>query len=469
MGESSRGATREDLENFISANKRWIPDDAETMLRSMSAVDQRRVIAAGTMSSVRDPSAVIQTRARKARALENDPVPTANGAEDPAKFNKPATRDELETFILQNKAWLSADAERTLRNLNPPDWKRVIAGGTMSSVRDPVAVIQTRIRKARQLEAEVIALSKPKPTAEPPSTDSVPSLQPTAVFSSQMVEAHLFAPPEVVDRSSSKFQPFVPGATLAKEDESSLVGDVKGIGGVIEVLKPKFGFARGQRARVIGEKPGILQFEGGKTVPKHAEGAAWKWMMRCDLAAEGGENANVQEAHANLRRPRSRSPRPDEAGKGFRKSASRSRSSASSKANGSSKRKKARSSGASTKDAKSSDEEDGRESSEEQEDGASSEESSGSGADESNSSVSCPKKGKSKKRSSSEDSLGRRKRQPLAKKGKKAKELMPPPKKGKKVKPKKGKKVKESSSSDLASTEESTSPEPVRKKKRKKK
>lgn len=67
---SLKPASKEEVESFASQNKRFLPEDAEQVLRGMSPIDQRRVISAGTMSSCRDPTAVIQARVRKAREME---------------------------------------------------------------------------------------------------------------------------------------------------------------------------------------------------------------------------------------------------------------------------------------------------------------------------------------------------------------------------------------------------------------
>lgn len=184
---SIKPATREELEAFIQQNKRWLPDDAEHILRNMSPIDQRRVIGAGTMSSVRDPAAVIQARVRKAREMEAQigrgasagaAVSSISGGLGPGgetRITKPATREELEAFVKGNERWLQGEAEDILRSMNPVDQKRVISAGTMSGCRDPVAVIQTRAKKAREMEAELETLAAgqqrqavPEPQMPPP-------------------------------------------------------------------------------------------------------------------------------------------------------------------------------------------------------------------------------------------------------------------------------------------------------------
>eukprot|EP00416_Gambierdiscus_australes_P046041 CAMPEP_0171108982 /NCGR_PEP_ID=MMETSP0766_2-20121228/70015_1 /TAXON_ID=439317 /ORGANISM="Gambierdiscus australes, Strain CAWD 149" /LENGTH=93 /DNA_ID=CAMNT_0011570619 /DNA_START=146 /DNA_END=425 /DNA_ORIENTATION=- len=58
------GGKRED---FIGTDREWLPDEAmaEAMLRAMTPEDQRRVIEGGSMSSCRDPMAVLRSRVRQ--------------------------------------------------------------------------------------------------------------------------------------------------------------------------------------------------------------------------------------------------------------------------------------------------------------------------------------------------------------------------------------------------------------------
>jgi len=283
-GVSVKPATQEETEAFIQQNKRWLPDDAEQILRGMSAIDQRRVISAGTMSSVRDPGAVIQARVRKAKDMEvqinrgqgaGDSVPTAGseGATD-GRSPKPATREDVEAFIKANERWLQGEAEDILRNMNASDQKRVLAAGTLSGCRDPVAVIQTRAKKAREMEAEIEGLTKQAPPPPPP--EPPPPTAPT--FCEAAAAMHMFAPAEIVSRVASKFAP--PPSVEIKDDSVPMVGEERGVGGVVEVLKPKYGCGKGQRLKVIGETGNLLQFEGGRTAPKNHENTGWKWILR---------------------------------------------------------------------------------------------------------------------------------------------------------------------------------------------
>lgn len=296
---AARAATKEELEAFVTANKRWLPDDVEQTLRAMSAVDQRRVIMAGTMSSVRDPAAVVQARVRKARELEGSiarggPIP-AGGLDGETRLSKPASKEELESFIKANDRWLIGEACDILRAMSPVDQKRVISAGTMSGCRDPVAVIQTRAKKAREMEIELenLAAGKaPTPVPEPPQ------MPPPPIYGEAAAAMHLYAPPEVVKASHSRF---ASAAATASDEPEEPIGNEKGIGGSVEILKAKYGCGKGQRLKVIGETGDLLKFEGGKTAPKIHEGTGWRWVMREEeqsksAAQKAAEEARVAEA-----------------------------------------------------------------------------------------------------------------------------------------------------------------------------
>lgn len=270
-------ASAEELDAFLGQNRRWIPYDAEKVLRGMSGLDQRRVISGGTMSSVQNPVAVIQARVRKAKELEA--AVSRSGGKVPAvllglesKLIKPATEEDLDGFIKANDRWLGDEAVQTLRSMSAFDQRRVISAGTMSGCRDPVAVIQTRAKKAREMEMELENLAAGK---GPLLKKEKPSQAPAPSFDEEAAAMHLYAPPEEVFAWESRFAP-----PPIEDEDSALVGESPGVGGVVEILKAKYGCSKGQRIRVIGETHSLLQFEGGKTAPKNHEDSGWKWVIR---------------------------------------------------------------------------------------------------------------------------------------------------------------------------------------------
>jgi len=283
-----RPATPEEVEAFVVANRHFLNDDAEEILRAMNPVDKRRVLAAGTMSGCRDPIAVIRSRVRQAREqeLEDGPALTSGGC---LRLAAPvATCDELEAFVAGNRRWMTQEAEDLLRSFGASDQKRVIAAGTMSGCRDPVAVVQTRVKKAREMEQEFERVTRPAPETE------VPMPQPDVVvpsFTPQAAIGYMFTQAEVVPTSESRFaKPVAPAnkllETIRREAEERerpngiLAGESIGIGGVVEILAMrKYGCTKGARLRCIGETSTLLQFEGGKTAPKMHEGVGWRWVL----------------------------------------------------------------------------------------------------------------------------------------------------------------------------------------------
>jgi len=272
-------ATPEEAEAFLAQNKRWLPDDAEKVFRNMDPLDQRRVMTQGNLSSVRDPAKVLQSRAKKGKELE-DELAAAAAAQGAAqaddrsnRVSKPATPEELETFIKANERWLFGEALEILRGMNAVDQKRVISSGTMSGCRDPVAVVQTRAKKARELEEELVALPTGKSLQ---GTGGMPTVPPGPTFGAQAAALHMFAAPQAVAQEESRFAPPAAGRT---PDEALVAGNVCGVGGVVEITKAKYGCGKGQKLKVIGETSALWQFEDGKTAPKNHEGSGWKWVL----------------------------------------------------------------------------------------------------------------------------------------------------------------------------------------------
>eukprot|EP00442_Polarella_glacialis_P004409 CAMPEP_0115158314 /NCGR_PEP_ID=MMETSP0227-20121206/69518_1 /TAXON_ID=89957 /ORGANISM="Polarella glacialis, Strain CCMP 1383" /LENGTH=293 /DNA_ID=CAMNT_0002569761 /DNA_START=74 /DNA_END=951 /DNA_ORIENTATION=- len=54
------------------------------------------------------------------------------------------TQTELDEFIIENRRWLSEEAEDILRAMEGFDQSHVIAEGSMSNCRDPVAIVKSR-------------------------------------------------------------------------------------------------------------------------------------------------------------------------------------------------------------------------------------------------------------------------------------------------------------------------------------
>lgn len=287
-------ATKEEVEQFLEENRRWMEGGSAEELRAMTPEDQRRVMAGGTLVSCRDAIGVMRSRIRQARErealLSGTYVPpretglkegVAVFTEDGSgKLVKPASKEEVEAFIAANKRWMNLEAEELLKVMSPNDQKRVIAAGTLSGCRDPVAVVQTRAKRAREMELEFENLTSGRKLLQQVAAPSIS----VPIFSTEAAEIYVNAKPQEVRPEQSRFAPppeesGMPGEK-AQEAEGPLVGEVKGVGGVVEMLRAKYGCSKGQRMKVLGETGALLQFGEGKTVPKNHEGSGWKWVLR---------------------------------------------------------------------------------------------------------------------------------------------------------------------------------------------
>jgi len=56
----------------------------------------------------------------------------------------PPTQEEIDEFVVENRRWLSDEAEDILRHMDNQDQRHVIAEGSMSNCRDPVAIVKSR-------------------------------------------------------------------------------------------------------------------------------------------------------------------------------------------------------------------------------------------------------------------------------------------------------------------------------------
>lgn len=288
MLPSMTPAAPEEVDKFISENNRWLDDTAAAELKRLSSDDQRRVIAGGSILNCRDAVGVIRARVRQSKEKEAllsgelpSSVPVVPGGGGHV-LHPSANKDEVEVFIRANLRWLSGEAEDIFRAMNPIDQKRVISAGTMSGCRDPVAVLQTRAKRAREMEHEFEQLTRGRQGQVGAPEIPVPQV------AAEVSIAYVLAKPEEVKQGESRFAQTSTAPPKEPEPTSTgpLAGDVRGVGGVVEILKPKYGCTRGQRLRVLGETATLLQLDGGKTAPKNHEGSGYRWVMRADEAKQ---------------------------------------------------------------------------------------------------------------------------------------------------------------------------------------
>mmetsp|Transcript_5187 Transcript_5187/g.16790 ORF Transcript_5187/g.16790 Transcript_5187/m.16790 type:complete len:752 (-) Transcript_5187:9-2264(-) len=300
-------AATQDIEEFIEGNKRWLNDLAEDVLRKCSLAEIRGVAEQGSMANCRDPVALVRVRIRAAQEAEREVAAAAAG-----RVPNPATDEEFDAFMKIEQPFLNDDAEELLRSLSRVDIKRVMNAGTLSGCRNPAAVIRRRIREAREAELEdasrpLAAAAPSPPEAATLSLEQDPYDQEVSApaFTSAAAAGYLYTSPEEVQRTESKFaQAELPKARRSSETFS---GGIEGIGGMVEILGKKYGCAKGERLRCVGERGALWQLEGGKSAPKAHEGIGFRWILegeapaaaaaapREGTAGEGGEAASTLE------------------------------------------------------------------------------------------------------------------------------------------------------------------------------
>lgn len=78
--------------------------------------------------------------------------------------------------------------------------------------------------------------------------------------------------------------------------ETLLMYSEIGIGGVVEILRARYGCCRGDRICVVGESLKLWKLHGGSTIPKEHAGNGWKWVLK----AEEDAKALKEEVHKIL-------------------------------------------------------------------------------------------------------------------------------------------------------------------------
>ena len=64
----------------------------------------------------------------------------------------PAKQDEVDSFVDQNRVFLTPDAEDVFRRMDPTDQRRVINDGALKECVSIVAVIKSRVKRAKETE-----------------------------------------------------------------------------------------------------------------------------------------------------------------------------------------------------------------------------------------------------------------------------------------------------------------------------
>eukprot|EP00928_Gymnodinium_smaydae_P094856 TRINITY_DN803_c0_g1_i1.p1 TRINITY_DN803_c0_g1~~TRINITY_DN803_c0_g1_i1.p1 ORF type:complete len:396 (-),score=114.55 TRINITY_DN803_c0_g1_i1:66-1253(-) len=215
-----------------------------------------------------------------------------------ADINAGASPKDVETFIQENKHELLGDALEIFQKMTPQDQRRVIADGGLRDCKNVVAVIKGRARKAREMEQFLAGGKLPGLPVAAPSAPQMPSLF-TEEQSVELAKAYMSGTFTEVDPSERRLGTAAGGATPAASagaEDEPLEGTVCGVGGVVEVIKAKYGCGGGQRLKVIGQTATIWQCEGGKTVPKAHNNSGWRWVMRGEAAEKKAAAAAATQA-----------------------------------------------------------------------------------------------------------------------------------------------------------------------------
>lgn len=276
------------LETFIKCNENALDDEALQLLRSMEMADQKRVMAVGTIRNCDDPSGVLKHRVKVAKENEALYQKAVKGEFQISHLVREAHEEEAEAWITANAECLDEIAINEFRNMTGKDKARVIAEGRLGDCQDPGAVILARAKRAREMENQVVEMmckaqsKKGKTKVLKPPTD--PAL--AAKLNDCFVQG--YAKIKEVPKEESRFAPPAGAAPVldpaeeAARKNAELIGNIRGIGGVVEMVKAKYGCQKGQRFKVVGESGGmggLWKLEGNRTIPKPQVNDGWKWVM----------------------------------------------------------------------------------------------------------------------------------------------------------------------------------------------
>lgn len=274
-----------EVEFFISDSKAHMDDEVAQAFREMPSTDQRRVVAAGPLRITRNVQNLFRNRIADGLAREAELA--GKKGEEPGRFAKQGTEDEVAKFITANHKYLDEADIADLKALSPEDRWRVIADGPLALSMDAKAIVEHRARQGRDIENNLVSVfqeraalggeKRPSGRAARAATAADPSLAGhcAEVFTSYVgkeVPEHL--------RRTAGFAV----ADASFEDKSRLVGAVKGTGGVVQILKAKYGCSKMEKYRVVGDSggaAGIWKLEGEKCIPKtHLKQGGWKWVLQ---------------------------------------------------------------------------------------------------------------------------------------------------------------------------------------------
>ncbi|CAJ1362907.1 unnamed protein product [Effrenium voratum] len=190
----------------------------------------------------------------------------------------------VKDWIKSNETYLGEEGAKQLDMFGAADQWRIISEGPASESMDPVHIIQTRAKRSRELANTVSVMFAQR--REMANEKAEAKAAPKRLFKPELADTVQAFFTRVVGCEVPASQRRTGGFGVQhqlEEDRSKLVGKVKGVDGVVEVLKNKYECLKGERYRVIGERggpAGMWRLEGGKTIPKtHVKEGGWKWVL----------------------------------------------------------------------------------------------------------------------------------------------------------------------------------------------
>lgn len=294
-----------EIQRFIQENSSCLSTEAIGILQGMPPSEQRRVLVGGPLRTKDDPIQVIRTRAEQecpgqlsgkhdemlqagtsgANAAKPEGAVIAYDADGVLQISqlvRKATEEEVQLFLHVNRSFMDQTAVEEFMAMNGKDQKRVIDEGDLFECKDAASVLMARVKKAKELESKLEAMirNRGKAKKKPPKEKTPP---PTAEEARKNQDSFIQAAASLAEVPVNQRRCLpVAKDTPEPEEKPVLVGTVKGVGGVVEILKQKYNCKRGDRLRVVGDAggpAGIWKLESEKSVPKTQLNQGWKWVL----------------------------------------------------------------------------------------------------------------------------------------------------------------------------------------------
>lgn len=271
---------RKEIDDFFRLNSEMLNTQARELFTNMGAEDQRRVLNSGPLNIFREPMEMFKFRVSINKEREKE-IADRKGGEFVAKE---AAEYEVKDWVKANKSYLGEEGPKHLDMFGPADQWRIISEGPASENMDPVHVIQTRAKRSRELANTVSVMFAQRREQANSSAEAKAAAKP--LFKPELADTVQAFFNRVVGCEVPDTQRRTGGfgvQHVLEEDKSTLVGKVKGVEGVVEILKNKYDCLKGERYRVVGERggpAGMWRLEGGKTIPKtHVKEGGWRWVL----------------------------------------------------------------------------------------------------------------------------------------------------------------------------------------------